>query len=88
MVGTSKFQYTVWLRLDNWAKGVRSPIEAKNFSSSLCAQTSSCPVGTGVPFPGGKACPGRDADHLPPSSAEVNNDYEIYALSSLSPACR
>jgi hypothetical protein len=28
----------------------------------------------GGPFPGGKARPGRDADHLPPSSAEVKND--------------
>jgi hypothetical protein len=27
-----------------------------------------------VPFPGGKARPGRDADHSPPSSAEVGNE--------------
>jgi len=26
------------------------------------------------PFPGGKARPGRDADHSPPSSAEVKNE--------------
>jgi hypothetical protein len=26
------------------------------------------------PFPGGKARPGRDADHSPPSSAEVVNE--------------
>jgi hypothetical protein len=25
-------------------------------------------MGTGGPFPGGKARPGRDADHSPPSS--------------------
>jgi hypothetical protein len=31
-------------------------------------------VGTGGPFPGGKARPGRDADHSPPSSAEVMNE--------------
>jgi len=30
-------------------------------------------VGTGGPFSGGKARPGRDADHSPPSSAEVVN---------------
>jgi hypothetical protein len=30
-----------------------------------------CSMGTGGPFPGGKARPGRDADHSPPSSAEV-----------------
>jgi hypothetical protein len=29
---------------------------------------------TGGPFPGGKARPGRDADHSPPSSAEVKNE--------------
>jgi hypothetical protein len=28
-------------------------------------------MGTGGPFPGGKARPGRDAHHSPPSSAEV-----------------
>jgi hypothetical protein len=43
----------------------------KDFSSSLCVQTgsgahpASCPMGTGGPFPGGKARPGRDADHSP-----------------------
>jgi hypothetical protein len=41
----------------------------KDFSSSLCVQTgsgahpASCTVGTGGPFPGAKAPPGRDADH-------------------------
>jgi hypothetical protein len=33
-----------------------------------------CAVGTGGSFPGGKARPGRDADHSPPSSAEVKED--------------
>jgi hypothetical protein len=38
-------------------------------SSSLCVQIgsgahpASCTVGTGGPFPGTKARPGRDADH-------------------------
>jgi hypothetical protein len=60
--------------------GVRSPAGAKDFSSSLCVHTSSgahpasCTMGTGGPFPGGKARPARDADHLPPSSAEVENE--------------
>jgi len=31
-------------------------------------------MGTGGPFPGGKARPGRHADHSPPSSAEVVNE--------------
>jgi hypothetical protein len=55
------------------------PRRAEDFSSSLCVQTSSgahpasYPMGTGGPFPGGKAKarPGRDADHSPPSSAKV-----------------
>jgi hypothetical protein len=59
---------------------VRSPAEAKDFPFNLWvrtntgAQPASCPLGTGVPFPGGKARPGRDSDHLPPSSAEVVNE--------------
>jgi hypothetical protein len=63
--------------LDDRAFEVRSPAVAKDFSSSLCVQTGSgahpvsCTKGTGGPFPGGKARPGRDADHSPPSSAEV-----------------
>jgi hypothetical protein len=66
--------------LDDRAIGVRSPAGAKNFSSSLFVQTgsgthpASCTMGTGDPFPGGKARPGRDADHSPPSSAEVVNE--------------
>jgi hypothetical protein len=58
-----------------WTIGVRSPTE--DFSSSPCVQTGSgahpdsCTMGTGGPFPGGKARPGHDADNSPPSSAEV-----------------
>jgi hypothetical protein len=36
---------------------------------------------TGGPFPGGKARPGRDADHSHPSSAEVVNEKDLYLLS-------
>jgi hypothetical protein len=63
--------------LDDRVIEVRSPTGAEVFSSSPCVQTGSgahpvsCPMGTGVSFPGGKARPGRDADHSPPSSAEV-----------------
>jgi hypothetical protein len=59
--------------------GVRSPAGAKDFFSILCVQTCSeahpafCTMGTGGPLPGGKARPGRDADHSPPSSAEIVN---------------
>jgi hypothetical protein len=38
-------------------------------------------MGTGASFPGGKARPGRDADHSPPSSAEVKKEQELYLLS-------
>jgi hypothetical protein len=57
-----------------------SPAGAKDFSSSLCVQTgsgahpASCTMGTGGPFPGGKARPRRDADHSPLFSAEVVNE--------------
>jgi hypothetical protein len=66
--------------LDDRAIGVRSPAGSKDFSSSLCVKTgsgahpASCTVGTGGPFPRGKARPGRDADHSLPSSAEVVNE--------------
>jgi hypothetical protein len=66
--------------LDDRAIGVRSLAEAKGFSSIICVQTgsgahpASCTMGTGGPFPGGKARPGRDDDHSPPSSAEVVNE--------------
>jgi hypothetical protein len=59
--------------LDDRAAGVRSPAGEKDFSSSLCVQTgyeahpASCTMGTGGPFSGSKARPGRDADHSPPS---------------------
>jgi hypothetical protein len=64
------------------------------FSSNLRVQTSSeahpasYPMGTRVLSPEGKAWPGRDADHSPPSNAKVNNEYELYFLSSLAPALR
>jgi hypothetical protein len=38
------------------------------------AHPASFPMGTRGSFPGGKARQGRDADHSPPSSAEVNNE--------------
>jgi hypothetical protein len=66
--------------LYNRAIGVRSPAEEKDFSSSLCVQTSSgahpasCPIDTEGPFPGGEARPRHDADHSPPSSAKVVNE--------------
>jgi hypothetical protein len=62
---------SVWCLATDWTTGVRSPAEAKDCSSSICVQTiseahpASYPMGTGGPFPGGKARPERDDDHLP-----------------------
>jgi hypothetical protein len=59
--------------LDDRAIGVRSPARAKDFSCSLCVLTgpgahpASCTMGTG-------GRPGHEADHSPPSSAEVVNE--------------
>jgi hypothetical protein len=61
--------------LDDRAIEVRSPTGA-DFSSSPCVQTgsgvdpASYPMGTGGPFLGGKAQPGRDTDHSPPSNEQ------------------
>jgi hypothetical protein len=61
--------------LDDRAIEVRSPAGANDFSSILCVQTgseahpASCTMGIG-----GNARPRRDADHSPPSSAEVVNE--------------
>jgi hypothetical protein len=63
--------------LDDRMIEVRSPTGTDDFSSSPCVQSgsgahpASYPMGTGGSFPGGNARPGCDADHSPPSSAEV-----------------
>jgi hypothetical protein len=55
---------------------VQSLAEAKGFFLyPLCPDRLwGHPVGTGGPFAGAKVRPGRDADHSPPSSAEVDNE--------------
>jgi len=45
-------------------------------------------MSTGGPFPGGKARLGRDAHHLTPSSAEVENELELYLLYPQAPTWR
>jgi hypothetical protein len=60
--------------LDDRVIEVRSPTGAEDFYSSPCIQTgseahpASYPMGTRGPFPRGKARPGHDTDHSPPSS--------------------
>jgi hypothetical protein len=64
------------------------------FLLAPCVQTgsgahpASYPMGAGGPFPGGKARPGRDADHSPPSGAEVKYELELYLLSHHVPPWR
>jgi hypothetical protein len=66
--------------LDDRAIGVRSPAGAKDFSLSSVSRPARRPTQPpvqwvpGVLSPGVKARPGRDADHSPPSSAEVVNE--------------
>jgi hypothetical protein len=73
---------------------VRSPTEAKGFSSSLCVQSSfeahpaSYPMVIGGPFLGGKVRLGRDSNHSPLPSSEVKNEYELYLPSGLVPEWR
>jgi hypothetical protein len=66
----------------------RVPISGPNLKVTSITMPSkisriifSCPMGTGGPFPSGKAWPGRDADQSPPSSAQVMNEQELYFLS-------
>jgi hypothetical protein len=53
----------------HWMTWVRSPAEEKEFSSSLCVQTSSeahpasYPMGTRGTFPRGKVQPGHNTSH-------------------------
>jgi hypothetical protein len=72
--------YSVWLRTGRPGDRGSIPGRSKVFSFNLCVQTgsgdhtASCTMGTGDPFPEAKARPGRDADHTPPSSADVLNE--------------
>jgi hypothetical protein len=73
---------SAWIFLEtkavSWVTGVWFTV-GQDFSLHQHVQTgsgahpASYPMCTGGPFPGGKAWPGRDADHLPPSSAGVKN---------------
>jgi single-stranded DNA-binding protein len=79
-LAVSRVAQSVQCLTTDWTTGVRSPTEAEDFSSKLGVHTSSgahpasYTMGTGGSFPGGEARPGRDADHSPPSSAEVTKD--------------
>jgi hypothetical protein len=54
---------------------VRSSAEAKDFPAASVSGSALGPTQPpAVPFPGGKARQERDAEHSPPSSAEVLNE--------------
>jgi hypothetical protein len=82
-VAVSWVAQSVWCLATGWTTG-RTTFDPrqrrKDFYSSLCVQTgsgahpASCTMGTGGTFPAVKAWPRRDADHSPPSSAEVENE--------------
>jgi hypothetical protein len=71
--------------LDDRDSKLRFSGGAGNFSLHHCVQNgseahpASYPMGTGGSFPGVKR-PGREADHSPPSSAEVKECVELYLL--------
>jgi hypothetical protein len=66
--------------LDDRAFEVRSPAGAEDFPLASVFRPTLGPTQPPVqwvpegPFPGDKARPGSDADHSPPSSAEVVNE--------------
>jgi hypothetical protein len=77
--------------LDDRDSRVRLPAAAGNFSLhhrvQNCTGThpASYPMGTRGSFPGVKP-PGREADHSPPSSAEVKEWVELYLHSPNTPS--
>jgi hypothetical protein len=66
--------------LDDWSIGVRSPAGQRIFPLTSVSRPALRPTQPPVQWvtvflsPGVKARPGRDADHSPPSSAEVDNE--------------
>jgi hypothetical protein len=66
--------------LDDRAIGVRSPAGQRIFPLPSVSRPALGPTQLpvqwvpGGPFPGGKSAAGGDADHSPPSSAEVENE--------------
>jgi hypothetical protein len=57
-----------------WCNPIPSYLGSCSVQSGSGAHPASCTMGTGGPFPRTKARPWCDADHSPPSSAEVENE--------------
>jgi hypothetical protein len=77
---TQSVQYSVLLRT---GRPRFDPPQEQRIFSVVCVHTGagahpiSYPVGTGGPFPRSKALPRRDADHSPPSGAEVKSPWRV-----------
>jgi hypothetical protein len=73
----SRVAQSVWCLATDWTTG-RSMYDPrqrpKGFSSSLCVQDGHGAHPAEGPFPEAKARSGRDTDHSPPSSAEIENE--------------
>jgi hypothetical protein len=67
--------------LDDRGVGVRFPVESRIFSSPRRPDPASYPMGAGGSFPGVKR-PVREADHSPPTSADVK---KIWVYTSTPP---
>jgi hypothetical protein len=68
--------------LDDRAIGFRSPAEAKDFSYSLLSRSALGPTRPPVQWVPGVLSPGlKRGRGVTPSSAEVENEYELYLLS-------
>jgi hypothetical protein len=83
-------RHYLWSR---WHLSFEATDETASLNKLMCVQTgsgahpASYPMGTGGPFPGGKPWTGPDADHSPPSTAEVKHEQELYLLSPQALSC-
>jgi hypothetical protein len=90
---TSSVGIALGCGLDDWGSRVRFPAGAGNFpfhhhvQNGSGAHPASNPMGTRVSFHGVKR-PWLEADHLPPSSAEVKECVELYLYSPNTPPWR
>jgi hypothetical protein len=79
-----QFVYSYWLRAGRPRGRSSSPGMGQDFSPLHVVQTgsgahpASYPMGTGGPFPGGKAARDVKADHTPPTNAEAKNTWIIH----------
>jgi hypothetical protein len=81
--------------LDDWGSRVRFPVGAGNFSLHHRVQNGSAPLPAQPPMqwiPGaislGVKRLGSEADHSPPSNAEVKECVELYRHSANTPSWR